>query len=137
MDILQNSQNLEEMDLYNTGQLSKGDVCRICFSREASDNPFAKKICVCCDHNKIHVKCLILWMRSRSMIEKVPNQVFFIDWKTIKCELCNSWYPMEVDLNGKKVPIFQPVYDFNCYFFTLVVYSLSKKELTGIFYVIP
>ena len=137
MNYFEKTQNLENLDGNFTGELNGGDSCRICLSKETPNNLYAKDICRCCIHNKVHVKCLILWLRQKSYIEKVPDQVFFIDWKTIKCEICNDWYPMEVMLNGNKVPIFQPTFAYDRFFFTFVIYSFNKKEIIGIFYLIP
>lgn len=99
----------------NTQSLS----CRICLSGGSEDNPYARNICQCSEVNLIHVNCLILWLRQKCLVEKVPNKVYYYDRSSLRCEICQDVYPQKIKFKGKEMEIFQPEYDFSQFFFLI------------------
>jgi len=86
---------------------SLGKVCRICLSSYTYlGDPL---ICPCkCSGTmqKIHLTCLHSWLKNQGYIIHFQNSITYF-WSSFECELCKTKLPIQYEVNGKIIYLYQ------------------------------
>ena len=75
----------------------------MCLNRQTSENLFAKDLGSCCDHNPIHVVCLVNWV-SEIARRQVSSTVTFSNIVSFACDLCKQPFPKPLNFQGNCIP---------------------------------
>lgn len=123
---------------------SSKPVCRICYSDTMTEeNPLIQP-CKCMGSMKnIHLGCLQRWMASRMNINPESNteesNVISLLWEGLKCELCLTSLPFQLNFLGKSYDLinFEELFNLEertmSKYMMLESWSKSNKSI-GIFF---
>ena len=91
----------------NNEIISKEDVCRICYNKEATEQNPMISVCKCKGSMNLHLECLKSWLKMK-MIEKEMTQKPGVTYtfKKFNCEICNEPYPFAVKVKDKCYNLF-------------------------------
>jgi len=134
--------NIKVVD--NKSSSEKHNFCRICYCDEEEVNSPLVNICNCSGDIKfIHLKCLSLWLQTKSQLLTLSNerckQLLF---SKINCEICQGKIPEIVfDINKKKTyQVYKPedIFSFinNLYNNYIILESFELINLKKIIYII-
>ena len=85
---------------------TKNNICRICYCDEEEGSSPLVNLCNCSgDVKYIHLKCLFLWLQTKSKVLTLSNEICKqITFNKINCEICKEKYPEIVfDINKNKI----------------------------------
>lgn len=109
---------------------SGGSRCRICLEPERESSKFEKTLCNCSKTMPVHVKCLILWMASKTLVKNTET-IKFWDLSELKCDICYTPYPTEFQIEGKQVVLFALPEEEHLDYIEMVAYSIGDYEPKG------
>jgi hypothetical protein len=147
MDLI--SKNNKEDSESNIGKekksnSTKNNVCRICYCDEDEANSPLVNLCNCSgDVKYIHLKCLFLWLQTKSKVLTLSNDLCKqITFNKIHCEICKEKYPEIVfDINKNKVyQVYKPeeIFSFvnNLYNNYIILESFELINQKKIIYIV-
>ena len=128
----------------NKSSSEKHNICRICYCDEEEVNSPLVNLCNCSGDVKfIHLKCLSLWLQTKSKLLTLSNerckQLLF---SKINCEICQGKFPEIVfDINKKKTyQVYKPedIFSFinNLYNNYIILESFELINQKKIIYII-
>lgn len=76
-----------------------------------------------------HLKCISKWM-SKKCLKKKKNMVYY-DYSKLKCDLCQTQYPVVINDDGNTSRLINLVPEEICSFVVLDVHGNEEKVIKG------
>lgn len=83
-------------------KIAEGEVCRICYMAEATDDNPMIAICKCKGTMNLHFNCLQMWLKSKLTVKEIndkPGVSYIV--KQFNCEICYDPYPVTIKNKDK------------------------------------
>lgn len=104
--------------------------CRICMDGPQPDNPFLV-FCECSKSMPTHVNCVKKWLKAKCEVSHSTNTVFY-NLKNIKCEVCETSYPLTVRIGGREHTLFSTEVEGDQNYAIFELFEKNSDEIKGI-----
>ena len=103
--------------------------CRICMEAQSQTDPFLD-ICDCARTMPVHLTCIRQWLKAKCEESQSTNTIFY-DLKNIKCEVCNTSYPLTIAWNKKIHVLFNTELGLHENYAIFEMFEKNSSELKG------
>lgn len=84
--------------------IDNNKICKLCQNPGTNEVPLNFDVCACAKTSPVHLDCWSNWLIKRCH-RRFNDKALYIDMTKMKCELCGSRFPNQVEISNKIIKI--------------------------------